>query len=233
MRKQRRGSHARNGKPGAPLAGLLSCGRCGAPMYAVEYAGRGPAYLCSTSHTKRGCGHCKVQRQPILEAIARKIRDHVLKHSLDRLTAAVAGRQKRDDDKADRNAVVREIAALDRQIANATDRLVTVADSIVPLIEQKLVDLQERRAELEARLTSEKPKPRQTDPAAIVARIHDLDRLLVNGDPAAVRVALSKIIKRVVLDFEPGKRNARGQSYVFTGGSIELYTKGCPSPWRS
>ena len=63
------------------------------------------------------------------------------------------------------------------------------------------------------------------DPKAIAAQVWKLDEVLSQGSPAKVRTALAKIVKRLTLNFEPGKKTGRGQSYVFTGGSMELYTK--------
>ena len=216
-------AHARKGSEGAPLASLLFCGRCGSPMYAVCYAGRGPAYLCSRNHMKGGCGHCKVPQAPALAMVANIIRERVLQGSLEALEAAIARQLGKRDQPDEREDLAGQLADVDRKIANATERLVSVDAELVPIVETKLLSLKRQRAELSAAL---KVKPKQQrDHKAIAAQIWRLDEVLSKGSPAKVRLALSKIVKRITLNFEPGKRTGRGQSYVFTGGTMELHTK--------
>jgi DNA invertase Pin-like site-specific DNA recombinase len=223
-------SHGRKGKEGASLASLLFCGRCGSPMYAVEYAGRGAAYLCAKNHTKGGCGHCKVPQAAALQMVAKIIRERVLQGSLEALEAAVARQLGRKAQAAEVGDVRRQIADLDRKIENATDRLVTVDAALVPPIEKKLLALQAQRKELAAQ--SKIKPPKRADPKAIAAQIWELDEVLAKGSPAKVRFALSKIVKRITLNFKEGKKTGRGQSFVFTGGTMELFTKDYQEPRR-
>jgi hypothetical protein len=77
--------------------------------------------------------------------------------------------------------------------------------------------------------------PKRLDPKALAAQIWQLDEVLAKGSSAKVRLALSKIVKRITLNFETDKKTGRGQSYVFTGGTMELCTKDLltPRPPRS
>lgn len=221
-------AHGKNGKEGAPLAGLLYCGRCGSPMYAVNYAGRGPAYLCSRNHMKGGCGHCKVKQEAALRMVAKVIRERVLGGSLEALQAAVARQLDKRAQDSTREQDARQLVEVERKIANATERLVSVDSSLVPVIEAKLLELQAQRQGL---LERAKIKPaKRLDPRAVAAQVWQLDEVLAKGSPEKVRHALSSVVERITLDFEPGKLTGRGQSYDFVGGTMELYTKDYHSP---
>jgi hypothetical protein len=231
MRKSHPKPHWRDESEGTPLAGLLYCGRCGKIMYAQSLqrkAGqKSPNYICSTYHKGHGCGYCSVQQEAILRTVAKVIRERVLAKSMRALEKAVADEIKRRATqvvRVDETAARRQIAALDTKIDNATERLVSVHESLVAAVEQKLLDLQRERESLVASL-SPKPEAPTLDPKVVAAKVKDLEQILETGSPAKVRQALSKIISRVVLDFKPSKKSKRGQKFEFVKGTIELCTQ--------
>jgi len=178
-----------------------------------------------------------VPQDAALRAIASKIRDKVLMGSLDRLEAAIVkqiGRQASEAVSVDKAALRRSITSVDRKIHKATDRLVTVDDSLVPMVEAKLLELQEERRHMESELEAANPKRRTLDAREVAQRIWQLDEVMRKGSPTVVRHALSKIIKQVTLNFEKGELTRRGQSMRFVGGRIELHTNGVRQPcWPS
>lgn len=222
MPKYIRRANGRCGSEGAALSGLLKCGRCGQPMYAITM-GKTDYYLCASYHRKGNCGHCKVRRQPILKAVAEKLRQQVLMGSPARLEAAIQRqlnrRQKPVDDKAHS---VRRLAQLDQQIARAGDRLLTVDDSLVPELEKRLLALKRQRDQL-AETVDVSPKPKRLPSAkAIAAKIWELDRVLSEAPATTVRHVLRQLIEEIRLDFDFVGETRKGKSYRFTGGVMRL-----------
>ena len=226
--------HWRNGQEGAPLAGLLYCGRCGNVMYAQSLQRKSgqkfPNYVCATYHKARGCGYCVVPQEAILTAVANTIREAVLKGSPERLERAVAAelarREKAADSNDRRQRTERELARLDNQIKRATQRLLIVDDSLVRDLERELLSLKDRQA----RLAAERVKPgdkRELSPKEIAAGVWKLDEILRTASPSKVRNTLSTIVERITLQFEPGRKNKRGQSFRLVEGRIEF----CPIEW--
>ncbi len=128
---------------GAPLSGLLVCGRCGKPMYAKTSKGW-KGYLCSTYTHLNGCGHCSVDRDKMLGAVAAKLRQHVLMGSPDRLEAAIQRElDRRRDPAVDTKATAKKLATLDCQIERAAARMLAVDDSLVPDLEKQLLALKD------------------------------------------------------------------------------------------
>ena len=72
-------------------------------------------------------------------------------------------------------------------------------------------------------MVPEQPKKR-LDAKAIAKEIWRLDDIPRTADPAEVRHALSKVVKQIVLDLEPGEKTKRGQKYNCTGGVMSLDT---------
>ncbi len=174
MRQTPRKSHTRGKSEGAPLAGLLYCGRCGKPMYACRGPKEWAVYKCSTYHSRGGCGHCAIDQAMTLEVVAAKIREHVLHGSMDRLEAAivrVVARRRNEPPKVDKAAIRRRLTVLDTKIANATDRLVTIDSSLVSDVEAKLIELKRQRVDLEAELETIQSEPPPVDAKAVAAKI--------------------------------------------------------------
>lgn len=236
MRKSHPKPHWREDSEGTPLAGLLVCGRCGKIMYAQSLQRRAgqkfPNYICSTYHKGHGCGYCYVQQEAILRTVAKVIRERVLSKSMKALEKAIAkeiDRRAANVKRVDVEAIQRQIEALEKKIDNATERLVSVHDSLVPSIERKLLEMQRERDELATGLNAAPPAALTLDPKQVAAKVKELETVLETGSPSKVRNALSKIISRVTLDFTPSKQSKRGQRFDFVKGTIEL----CTQQWGS
>jgi DNA invertase Pin-like site-specific DNA recombinase len=228
-------AHCRGESEGAPLAGLLHCGYCGSVMYAQSLqrksGQRFPNYVWGTYHKGHGCGYCVVPQDGVLTAVVDTIREKVLLGSEDALLQfikeALRVRGAQECQQTESKDVLRRITALDKQISQATDRLVNVDESLVPLVEQKLLDLRKERAALQEQIRPQQASAKTPDAQQIAANIWRFDALLRNGSPAQVRNALSKMVERVTLEFEPRPKNKRGQSYRFVKGKIAPCTKPC------
>jgi site-specific DNA recombinase len=218
-------SHTRGKGEGAPLAGLLRCGRCGAAMYAIRNQ-RWSYYLCSTRHQQGGCGHCAIGQQEVLDMVTAAIRKHVLGGSMDRLEEAIRRQLERCQSRpvTDIADVRKEFVSIDHQLARAASRLLQVDDSLVPDIEAEMLRLKSRRQSLESQLRPQVKKD-VADARAIAKQIWELDRICREASPAAVRMALSGLIDHVVLDFEPDIVNPKKQRFLFAGGEIRLRPK--------
>lgn len=237
MRKSHPKPHWRKDSEGTPLAGLLYCGRCGKIMYGQSLQRRAgqrfPNYICSTYHKGRGCGYCFVQQAAILRTVARIIRERVLQTSYKKLEKAIGReieRRAAQAERVDDQSIERQIAALDKKIENATERLVSVDESLVPTVERKLLEMRREREELAARLAPAPCRQEKLDPRQVAAKVRELEEILAIGSPAKVRLALSKIVSRITLDFKPSKQTKRGKKFAFVKGTIELCTQQCGSP---
>jgi DNA invertase Pin-like site-specific DNA recombinase len=230
--------HCRRGGPGAPLAGLLYCKRCGHVMYAQSLQRKGgqknPRYVCSTYHKGRGCGYCVVPQDAVLAAVANAIRQDVLQGSPERLeeviTAAINKQSNHALAELDKRASRKKIAALDKQIEQATDRLISVDSSLVPDVEKRLLALKRDRATLAEGLKRQPPAQPDVDPKEVAQELWRLGDALERSDPAEVRQFLSRIVSRIELEFQPGKRHGRGQKYEFVRGTVKICPKACPPP---
>jgi DNA invertase Pin-like site-specific DNA recombinase len=222
MWSTQRGSHIRGNNEGAPLAGLVKCGRCGETMYSAC----GTKYVCGTYRTKGKCGSCWVHRAPLLAAVAAKIREHVLLGSRQRLEDAIQRQlDRRAKQVPDAAAMRRELEALDRKISRAADRILSVDDSLIPDVEKRLLMLKHERDQL-IDVIEAKPATKPLPSAkAIAARLWELDRILAKAPATTVRHTLSQFIDHIRLDFKPLGKSFRGNAYRFTGGMILLRTQ--------
>jgi site-specific DNA recombinase len=207
---------------GAPLAGLLYCGACGAPLYSHKTK---KMYVCSAYHAKGQCEYNWVRQDELLAIVQDKIRQHVLHGSLASLTEFVeqslAKCKARTVVKVDAVAVRKQIAAIDRKLAGAADRLLSVDQSLVRTIESKMLELKSDREALEEKLTATPEKRKVPSAKQIAAGMWKLDEVLRNGSPAIVRHALSQLIERIEIDFPKG-RGTQGKKMVAraVGGTV-------------
>lgn len=211
--------HSTGLNEGSALSGLLYCGDCGAVMYDVKSADH---YVCSGYHSHGTCSHNRVKRPEMLAIIAERIRQDVLLGGVEKLTAALEraiGRQQASTPKIDLGAVRKAIADIDRKLSAAAERLMEVDGSLVKAIETKMLDLQSQRETLQAKMEAV-PTPRKAPSAkALAERLWKLDETLRSGSAATIRHALSHLIGRIEIEFEP-KPNTLRASRIPTGGFI-------------
>jgi DNA invertase Pin-like site-specific DNA recombinase len=230
--------HCHRGGPGAPLAGLLFCKRCGRVMYAQSLQRKAgqktPQYICSTYHKGRGCGYCVVPQDAVLAAVANAIRQHVLQGSPERLeqliAIAIKKRTAASSSETEKRALQKKLADLDQRIERATDRLLKVDDLLAPDIEKRILALKREREALANDIRQPRPVPPDYNPKEVAQEVWRLADALERSDPAEVRQFLSRIVSRIELEFEPGKRHGRGQKYDFVRGTVKVCTNAWPSP---
>jgi hypothetical protein len=223
MKKIKRRANGRGGE-GAPLAGLVKCGKCGGPMYA-RTVGKAESYLCASYSQKGKCGHCAVHRGPLLKAIATKLRQHLLMGSPEQLERAIQKElDRRREPTIDTKATAKKLATLDRQIERASGRLLIVDEALVPDLQKQLLALKDRRAQLAA--TAEPSAKRLPSAKAIAARLWELDRILAEAPATTIRAALAEFVSEIRLDFEELPGNYRGRRFGFVGGTIRFCTEG-------
>lgn len=182
-------------------------------------------YLCSAYHSggNERCGHCHVDRDALLKAVAEKLRERVLMGSPEKLERAI---QKQLDRRCaapavDKSAVRRKLAKLDSQIERHARRILAVDDSAVADVNKQLVALKRDRDSLAAILEETAPK-RLPSAKQIAAKIWELDQVLREGPSTQVRLALRQTVSSIVLNFKPDGQTRRGKRYRFTGGVMRL-----------
>lgn len=216
--------HARGKAQGASLSGLLVCGDCGGKMYANGNR-RWKYYTCSSYLSNGTCGCRYVQRPRFEQAVFQKIRSHVLLGSVDRLEAAVQRElDRRATAKPDNKAAIRELAKLDAQIERAGDRLLMIDDELVPDLQERLKAMKQRRDLLAGSIESEARTAPCASAKAIAAKVWELDKIMREESPTAVRNALHQIIDEIRLDFRFKSKSAKRTSYEFTGATMRLHT---------
>lgn len=200
-------------RPGAALAGLLKCGRCGESMYWRTHS-RG--YLCGKYVRGHGCSFCFIAE----DRINRIIGDLIVKicgGSLDALTAAI--RKKLETERRpDIEGLKASLTALDAKISKAMDRILTVNQRLVADLEARVMQMQEQRAKLANQVKEAGKKSKPADAAKIAERIWQLTSILKTCEPSIVRTKLCEIFESIRLDFEPAGETGRGVKYQFVGG---------------
>ncbi|MFN0017712.1 MAG: recombinase family protein [Pirellulaceae bacterium] len=208
---------------GSPLAGLLYCSHCGKMLYDDK---RRNVYICGSFQAYGKCSSNRIDRGHMLAVLAAKIRGDVLGGSLEALTQRIEkyrAKQRTETPAIDLGDVRRQIAAIDAKLATAAERLMMITPSLVKTIEAKMVDLQRQREGLEAKLDAPAPERKARRPAKeVAADLWQLDEVLRKGSPRDVRTALSKIVKRIDLKFEPISTAGKRVSMAPAGALIQF-----------
>lgn len=197
-------------RPGSvrPLSGLIFCGCCGSPMH-VNFGD----YRCSRSVDFGDGERCTVaiaRGEPVLASIAAELQRHVL---APKALAAIKARLE-SLARAEREAAAkvsgkdfsREIASLDKEIADGIARIPLMPKGLVPELAKRLDTLRGQRDELTRRRdTSNTRRPASKSAthnrvADAVAAIYGLRDALTKGDPAKVNDALRNVGLRVYFD---------------------------------
>ena len=178
-------------EPKYPLTGLIFCGECGAPMHVGNQGLKD--YKCSRA-SQRGATHGMYMTRALVE---RRVRDWVteLADDVDELAAAVARERERQVIRLD------NVAALDRKIADVTDRLgrITVRwaagnmpdaayDAAVAQLDADLTSLRQRRQRAA-------PAPRlEVDPQQLAMDLAaDWDHLTVLEQRNLLRALIARV----------------------------------------
>ncbi len=216
-----RQAHTRNGSCGSALGGLLKCGRCGATMYVFGHHGI-KYFVCGSYHRDRSCGWCGVNREMIERAVFTKIRQKLLMGSRERLEAAIQKALDRRRPDGEPRCNKRELAKLDRQIEQATERMLLIDADLLPIAQRKLRELTEQRTRLAGRTATKAPQRPLPSAREIANEAWRLDEIMQEASPAAVRHALERVIDHVALDFEEYRPTPKRTRYRCVGGTINL-----------
>jgi site-specific DNA recombinase len=228
MGREVRKAHTRNGSEGARLGGLVRCGCCGSPMHARKYIWRKAGketlyryYSCASYNTTGTCGFCNLSQADVERAVFAKIRDKLLLSSREKLEAAiqrVLDRRSKSEPSLDGGL----LAKLEHQISRATERLLLIDDDLLPGAQRKLRELKAQRDAVAASVTREARRGPLPSAREIATSAWQLDEIMREAAPSAVRHALSQVIDHVRLDFEEHNSTPKRRRYRCTGGEIIL-----------
>ena len=192
-----------------PLAGLVTCGRCGRPMHAD-----GASFKCSAvSEGDRGerCSLSRIDGAALLAAVVDGLRQRILaparlrsvKARLERIAAASAVAGGRDTKEIERG-----IADLDRQLAEGIARIPLLPKSLVPELAKELDRLRSRRdALVRERTAIQEAQDGGSSPAAervaaaiaaaygLRAAVRDTDSAILNHHFRQLGVAVTAIAR--------------------------------------
>lgn len=217
----------RHSRGSAALSGLITCGRCGGPMYSsCDSRWNRFIYICANHNSNGTCGRCYVHQDEIHAAVAKQIRDSVLGGSRDALEAIIAKRLAAVVPKRDpKPQLERELTRLNKRIQNAVERLVSVEASLVPEVERKLLEMKAERQSLTEKIEATEAVQPKATPKQIADRLWRLPEVLKAAPAAESRKALSQIVKRITLEFQekPDPR-LKYKAFEVTGGTVELQT---------
>jgi site-specific DNA recombinase len=195
---ERRGNTRRHGTI-HKLSGLIICGNCGR-----RYHGDKGSYRCSSAKLTKKPGRCaphRVSEAPLIDTIDELLRKHFG-------TPALASRLRRKieqrfaADKADAAgeapALRKRLAALDRQLADGTARLLVIPAGMVPELAKALDAVRSERDSLAGRLERANAKPAaEAAPKVLVERMAamatDFAKAAKAGDPALVNHCLRRM----------------------------------------
>lgn len=220
--------HATRKSKGAHLAGLLVCGLCDSPMYAMKDARGRPIYRCSQYHTGRGCVCCTVPQSVVHADVAARIRDYLIGdcETVEQLAAEIAVAPA--EQVPDVAILRRQLKALDRQIEEAGARLLTVNAKLVPTLEAKMLELYERR---DAMLVVVNAVPEESPtPIDVASELMKLASVFDDSDAAGVRQSLSLMLSKIVARIKPNDSPTSRTKHVFD--RAELIDKVSSKGWH-
>lgn len=221
--------HWKGDGEGGALGGLLYC-ECGHVMYHTHFRDEWAKYICGAYHRSGTCGCRWVEAGAMLEVVAAKIREKFLLGDRRQLVAAIEtelDKQAAQVTTGTHDGMTKQIRAIDAKIATATERLVTVANALVPAVEAKLLELQAQRDGLVKQLAATEIAAERPKAKDVAKHLFALDDVLKHGRPSEVRLALSQFVGRIDVRFRAtGETERRRRMYLPTGASIVLSNDG-------
>ncbi len=226
--------HGRNGSDGAPLSGILTCGRCGKLMYSQTFTGakkkRSPIYICSEYLRGHGCGFCQIRQSVIHDIVATKIREEILGRSIERLTARIIASIDSRQSKGSATKLKGRIRSIEDKIATATKRLSIVDDSLFDSLHSQILAMQQERKELAAMVpaTDSAPNPGAKDVARWLWELASI----FEKEASVARSTLKAVFHCIRADFTEGHVTGRGKSFVYSDCHLLIreFIKPCGTP---
>jgi hypothetical protein len=216
-------------KQGYLLTGLVHCGECGCRMHGQQHGGR-HTYICSGYWRNRGaCSRNTVFEEEVLGHIVGAIQDKLLNpRNIDRLRKELYRQVRSLGGKSNADSLHKKLHAVETKLVKAKRRLVEVDTDLLPIVQERLRELQDQQDRLQVDLDAvATPRSRLiADCDRMVERalegVTRLGDVYRNGDPEAVRQCLEKAIHRVDLWTHQEKRG-RKHFYYLDRGVIELF----------
>lgn len=204
-----------------PLSGVVTCGKCGAPMRAD-----GDYFRCKNSNPDAGEATCPSYRMPAdeilrgaLDALKQEVSDPKKRSQLrDQLEVAV-GRRKGDDQAA--KDLTKRLKQVELEIKRGTDRLLKLPDSLIDDLTAHLEGLAVQRDKLKDDLDAlESRSTGKRGTKTLVTKVmNGIDGLLKSagrGDPVVVNGLLKTIGAelRVTPTSAADRRKGKSKGYL-------------------
>jgi site-specific DNA recombinase len=219
------------------FTGLLRCGDCGGPMYGQPSRnGSGKPryrYECQTYHIKgsSACHGNGMYEAPLLDLVVRKLQEHVLSEvAIEKLLSLYRKRlaARRKSAPVDDGRLRKRLVALDQQIEQGAERVLSVPDKLVSTVCAKLDKLRVERDRLQAQLEatgqaetgSNALDDQKVEEAARVLR--DMREAFQDAEPAEVRELLEPLVSKIELHYDH-VRQGKLERNPFKHGTIFVH----------
>jgi DNA invertase Pin-like site-specific DNA recombinase len=219
LREARGWTSPRGPKTEWALSGLIFCAGCGAPMWGTvltpkEGRYRYPIYHCSTVRNygakgsgERRCRPNTVGRDDILDAVIRRLQEHLLDpKALARLRKELARKTKEraGDVEAARQRLRDRIGALDKQVAQGTKNLALLPADLIEDVVKDVRAWKDERQQAARELANLEPGEavRPGDVEALLALVGQLQEIARRAPASRVRAALLPLVKSVRVHFK-------------------------------
>ena len=216
-----------------PLAGLIYCEHCGAPMYGNSLSRKNgqyvySQYICSTYANHNGpsngtCGRNPVDARQVLSWLTHKLQEVYLGPGRDALVQEIK-KQLKAQPKANNNDLERlkkRAADLEKEV-NRLVKAIRTIDAAELVEELSLVQAERGRVKAQLAEAGKLTDPVDVDAEAerIADGLWEVGQHLNDGDPATVREVLRQFVSRITCRWERyGKKRTRSR---LIGGTVHL-----------
>jgi DNA invertase Pin-like site-specific DNA recombinase len=203
------------------LSGLLTCGDCGAFMFAWNRK-TGASYGCSTHHKRRGCQYNVVRAEAMTDVVRDVVKRTVEGQGLERLRRAVvtAASMKPQTPVDDIEGQVRQARV---EYDRAASNLLSADPEDLPMLNEKLRSLRSRVQELEGRVRQTQQDDPSTVAGAVCERAQGMLEDLFTTTGGRLKGVLRELVDHIELTFGWGTWGQR-QVRVVTGGTVFIRT---------
>jgi DNA invertase Pin-like site-specific DNA recombinase len=215
------------------LSGLVVCAQCGAPMHGITQRKGGQVYrhyICSAYQVrgKDACAHNRLPEAGLVGCVLRKVGEVCqVPDNVPELRARVRRWLGGPDAGARAEELRRQVADLDRKLAQARERYLSAPPQIAEGLRETLVAWEGQRGRLAVEL-EDQDRRRQAALADVEARVdravellRQLEKVARGANPARIQGVLRAAVAKVECWFAQ-RQCARYQRSFFTEGKIHL-----------